>query len=229
MEAKNNNKEWLTVLLSIFLSVFAVAALAAILAMLQKTFESKLSPTFNWRQVLGIQTVYAAPLKGYEALQVSANSQITMKSGETKNVSISFQNIGTEVWKNSGTNFVSVYTYEPKYRTSVFYDSSWYAKDQPVKLTESSVAVNKVGTISFKLTAPSQGGTYKETFALAAEDKAWIPGGQFTITINVSSTTSVVTSTSPTVSTDGDTSSSTNGYTATLLVKSVKKTIQAKG
>ena len=237
MEDKNqkNNKEWLTVLGSIVFSVLAVVAVAVVLAMVQQVVESrvkyfKISEAPFWHQVLGIQTAYAAPLKGYEASQVSiSGSSLTMKPGETKKVSVSFQNIGTEVWNNSGTNFISVYTYDPKYRTSVFYDSSWFAKDQPVKLSETSVAVNKVGSITFNLKAPTATGSYKETFALAAEDKAWIPGGQFTITINVTSSITSVTSPSQVATTGEGLGVGVEGYSAVLLVKSAKKTIKAGG
>jgi len=176
---------------------------------------------------------HAAPLKGFEALQVSANTRITMKPGETKSVSVQFQNIGTETWINSGTGFVSVYTYDPKYRTSVFQDASWYKSDQPAKLQEASVPKNGVGHIIFPIKAPSKTGLYAETFYLAAEDIAWIPGGKFTINVNVTNDVTAavpVVSTAPstTSTTTTSTTASTEGLSGMVLLRSAK-TITAEG
>ncbi len=175
-----------------------------------------------WHALLGIQTAQAAELKGFEALQTSTVPKITIKPGETKNVAVTFQNIGSKTWTNSGSGYVSVYTYDPKYRTSVFQAASWIEADRPAKLKEASVAKGAVGTITFALTAPSKTGSYNETFQLAAEDVAWIPGGTFTVAITVAnaSTTPTATSTTPT------TSSSVYKGAVTSLGES---TITAKG
>ncbi|MEK7105554.1 MAG: NBR1-Ig-like domain-containing protein [Patescibacteria group bacterium] len=163
--------------------------------------------------------VSAAPLKGYEALQSQAPGKISMQPGETKTVSISFQNIGTTTWTNSGSNFVSIYTYNPKYRSSVFKSSSWMSASQAVKLKQTSVAPKAVGTIELPLTAPKTPGAYVETFHLAAEDKAWIPGGEFTVNITVGSATSTTTS---------STTTTTSQYQAEVTSMSEPK-ITAKG
>ncbi|MFA6132090.1 MAG: SpoIID/LytB domain-containing protein [Patescibacteria group bacterium] len=227
---KQNKNAWVEVILNIAFAFLLVIGLAFILSVAEGIIKDKVSLGSSvWHEVFGIKTAYAAPLKGFEAMQVSATGQLTMKPGESKKVSFGFQNIGTAAWTNTGTNFVSVYTYEPKYRSSVFFDSFWVAKDQPVKLLESKVGIKEVGHITFTLKAPTTVGTYKETFALAAEDKAWIPGGQFTITITVANevvSSSIVT---PKPSEGGLSSSDTNGYAAVLLLKSIKKTIQVKG
>jgi hypothetical protein len=186
-------------------------------------FWPKLLGGFIFSFFLVVGVVEAAPLKGYEALAVSisGNGQLTMTPGETKKVSVGFQNVGSVVWSNGGANFISIYTYEPKYRSSLFADSSWFAPTQPSKLLEPAAAVNEVGHITFVLKAPAAAGLYKETFALAAENKVWIPGGQFTLTINVTSASSAP---SP-VSVSPD----TGGYSAVLLLKSIKKNLQVKG
>lgn len=112
-------------------------------------------------------------------------SVTTLAPGATGIFSIRFRNAGTDVWEDHGKGFVSIYTYGPKYRTSVFADPSWFTPIQPVKLMEPYVGAGNLATFQFKLKAPATPGTYKETFALAAEDLTWIAGGQFTITINV--------------------------------------------
>jgi len=237
-EETGDCRGWLEVLGNIIFAFFLIFAIAFALSVIDRVFEARQAAVRSlgvpvWHSFLGIKTASAAPLKGYEASQISiSGSSLNMTPGETKIVSVSFQNIGSAAWVNSGTNFISVYTYEPKYRVSGFADSSWFAANQPVKLSESSVAVNKVGNISFKIKAPTKTGTYKETFALAAEDKAWIPGGQFTITINVTAAnTDIKASPASTASpaSQAQTTTSTAGYSATLLIKSIKKTLKVKG
>ncbi len=180
---------------------------------------------------IGVAEVSAAPLKGYEALQVtsSGSGQINLKPGETRPVSVSFQNTGTASWQNDGEYFVSIYTHEPKYRSSVFKDASWFQSLQPVKITESLVKPGQVGTVKFLLKAPAQTGLYSESFQLAAEDKAWIPGGKFTLSINVSNDgSSSVAQTIPTPTTPVVSNGSSEGLNALLLLRSAKKLV-AKG
>ncbi len=200
------------------LHIAVVFFVVAILAFVLSAVESILTP----------RAAAAASLKGYEALPVSmtGRGEINMKPGETKTVVVGFQNIGTTSWTQDGSAFVSIYTHEPKYRTSVFQDASWEKADQPSRLTERSVAPKEVGHLSFILKAPRTGGTYAETFSLAAEDTAWIPGGKFTLKIRVEgeavSTRSEATSPLSTPSDSDDTEDTSDGYAATILIKSAK-------
>jgi hypothetical protein len=124
--------------------------------------------------------------RGFEALQVSApKSGFTMEAGSTQEVLITFKNIGEKTWSNSGASYVSIYTYSPKYRVSDFKADTWIDYTQAALLHESSVPVGGTGSIYLTLKAPKSEGTYYETFHLAAEDTAWIPGGEFTLTIQV--------------------------------------------
>lgn len=167
----------------------------------------------------------AAPLKGFEAVQVIASNKISLAPGETKQVTVGFQNIGTETWSRDAGAFVSVYTYGPKYRTSVFQDATWVSAEQPAKLTEATVKPGEVGHIKFALHAPSSAGTYAETFKLAAEDVAWVPGGEFTVNVTVGSSAS----TSPTATAPSSASvPDTSGLSGLVLLRSAKK-ITAKG
>lgn len=176
--------------------------------------------------------VQAAPLKGYEAMQVVAPKQgFTMEPGSTKQVMIGFQNIGQTTWANSGSTYVSIYTYDPKYRASDFKADNWIDFTQAALLDESSVAPNQTGHIYLTLHAPLSKGQYQETFYLAAEDVAWIPGGKFTLTINVggesqtsttTTQTSIISQTTDTTTTDGQASPETDGLSAMVLLRSAK-------
>lgn len=161
------------------------------------------------------QNVQAVSKKGYEAMQVVGGGTIALQPGEEKTVMIGFQNIGEKTWLKEGTGFVSIYTYEPKYRTSVFTHKDWYKPTQPTRLQEDQVSVGSVGHFLIPLQAPKEPGTYKETFHMAAEDTAWIPGGQFVLTLTVKQTDQQVSSVSST--------SIPEGYAATVLLKSAKK------
>ena len=179
--------------------------------------------------------VEAAPKNGFEALQVSLPKQgFTMNVGETKEVLITFKNIGQKTWTNSGNAYVSVYTYNPKYRVSDFKADNWIDYTQATLLKETSVPVGSIGSIYLTLHAPKSTGTYKETFQLAAEDAAWIPGGEFTLTINVQGSTtqedsvdgdtsqSVTQEEQKQVTSDGQASPQTDGLSATILLRSAK-------
>lgn len=151
--------------------------------LLRAAFWSLLVAAFFARSFVG--TAQAAGT--HEAFQVTmtGGGVLAMKPGEKKQVQVEYKNTGTVAWANTGAQYVSLYTYGPKYRASVFKDASWFASTQPAKLKEAKVAPDKVGTVQFTLKAPVKTGTYKETFQLAAEDKSWIAGSTFTLTINV--------------------------------------------
>jgi hypothetical protein len=157
----------------------------------------------------------------YSTLMVSmsGNGTLSMQPGETKSVTVEFQNTGTEIWNNDGYGYVSVYTHGPKYRGSQFDPGTWEWGDHPGRLSQGSVALGNKGTVTFELHAPETEGEYSETFWLAAEGLAWIEGGEFTLDINVSKAAPVK---APVVTETPETDSST-GYDAELLILSANK------
>lgn len=129
--------------------------------------------------------VAQAKEQDYAAEQYSKIKEIEMQAGEQQKIKIGFKNIGRYNWRATGKNFVSVYTFEPKYRKSVFEDDAWIDADQPAKLKDPLVGPSQLGYFEFYLQAPEKIGVYTEKFALAAENKLWIPGGQFELVITV--------------------------------------------
>jgi len=125
----------------------------------------------------------------YEALLVSQSGSgtLTMEPGETKNVLIEFLNTSDVVWGNDGAGYLSVYTYDPKYRRSDFDPGTWLSPEQVKRIQEASVSSGEKATVLFQLHAPTSEGEYTETFRLASEDTAWVAGGEFTFDINVTS------------------------------------------
>lgn len=112
---------------------------------------------------------------------------LKLKPGETVTFKMDVKNTGTATWNAHGSRYVSIYTYFPKYRTSVFVDKSWFKKAQPATINENTVKPGAIATIDFKLTAPTKAGTYEEGFYMAVENTSWITGTQIKIPITVAS------------------------------------------
>lgn len=151
-------------------------------------------------------------------VSTTGGGNIVMAPGEVKTITVTFQNTGSSTWKNDGPGYISLYTYGPKYRTSSFDPGTWLSASQVKRLIEPSVAPGATGTIAFQLRAPSTEGSFTETFNLASESTAWIPGGEFALKITVkrAGTTSSAPSSS---STPTASSGSTSGYTAQLVTQ----------
>ncbi|MBU2613397.1 hypothetical protein KJ925_03005 [Patescibacteria group bacterium] len=105
--------------------------------------------------------------------------------GEHVIVDLKFKNSGTKIWTRTGTGYISLYTWAPKYRASPFKDFSWKTASQAGSLIENEVKPGQIGTIRLELRAPEVPGSYQESFQLAAEDVAWIDGGSVTLPIRV--------------------------------------------
>lgn len=165
--------------LSLFLSLIIIIAVSFSLKMLESVITKA-----NW----GVETASAVVkqvLPDYKAEKYSKIESLDMKPGELRQIKIGFYNRGGYNWRRTGENYISLYTYGPKYRASVFANSHWVKSTQPAKLMDSLSGPNELGYFELWLQAPKKKGVYKETFALAAENKAWISNGQFTLTITV--------------------------------------------
>ncbi len=167
----------------------------------------------------------AAAVPAYAAKEmIRSDQRVELAPGGSKTFTIGFKNTGRTAWRSDGRNFVSIYTHDPKYRQSRFADASWIGETQPARLTEAAVEPGQIGRVSFTLFAPLDAGDYRETFALAAEDLAWIPGGRFTVEIVVRAAPA------PSVSAgDGTSRNSAAGYKALQLLVSDKKLILDAG
>jgi len=130
----------------------------------------------------------------YSALLVSTSGggSITMEPGERRQIITEWKNIGSAPWVQEGNAYISLYTYGPKYRKSVFDPGTWMGPSQLRPMESSKVAPGEMTKIIFDLHAPLETGVYKETFNLAAEDKTWVTGGEFTINIKVADKSEII-------------------------------------
>lgn len=122
----------------------------------------------------------------YQAKFVSQSipDPVVIEAGTTKEVTVKIKNTGSATWKKDGTNFVSIYTFDPRYHPSVFAGKLWKSKDKPIQVAK-TVAPGEVAEFSITLYAPAKPGEYTERFYLAAENKTWIKGGYFYFIIKV--------------------------------------------
>ncbi|TAL19143.1 hypothetical protein EPN90_04180 [Patescibacteria group bacterium] len=122
----------------------------------------------------------------YSAQLVSiSETALNLKPGEAREVSVTFKNNGGSAWRKSGANYISFYTWEPKYHASKLAASNWRSKSQTGALA-ADVSPGAKGTIVVTIKAPELPGTYNENFQLAAEDRAWLSGGRFGLVVTVS-------------------------------------------
>jgi hypothetical protein len=104
----------------------------------------------------------AAPASAaeFEAKEVSRSAEtITVSPRGTATVTLRFQNVGTSTWTNYAKDFVSIYTYGPKYRESLFADTSWTGRTQPARMQDGVIGPGNTGTFQFRITAPAAPGT----------------------------------------------------------------------
>lgn len=178
-------------------------------------FFAALVLAFSFSQVL------AAGSYESSVTTITGGGNLTMEPGARTAVTVDFLNTGSATWYNDGSGFLSVYTHGPKYRKSVFDPATWLWGDHPARIREATVKPGEVAHVTFELHAPQTPGYYEEIFHLAAEDRAWVGNGQFTLKINVQEQ-AVATPTQPTVSAN-------NGYGAELIVKSANQVTAKAG
>ncbi len=137
--------------------------------------------------VFSVPFAPSADAAALAALRVTTTGSgvLAMAPGDVKTITVTFQNTGTTTWRNDGAGYISVYTYGPKYRKSVFDPGNWLSPSQVKRIVEPAVLPGDVATVTFDVHAPAATGSYRETFHLASESVAWIDGGEFTLTVTV--------------------------------------------
>lgn len=130
----------------------------------------------------------------YQAREVerSAGGTIALNPGQELTFWVEFENTGLKNWYNDGPNFVAVNVNNPIGRVSLFKHDFWTEYYyRPGRLAQHRIYTGERGRFYFALKAPDAAGYYTETFALVAEHKTFIPGGQFNIRFKVGNPTPV--------------------------------------
>lgn len=166
---------------------------------------------------------------GYSAQFVSQSiaDPIEIQAGETKTVTFKFKNVGTKTWNNTGTNYISAYTMEPRDRNSIFYTTGWKSAKQTGKMS-GMIAPGQTGSLEIKLKAPATTGEYIERFYLASENNSWVKGGYFYIKIKVVHA-KVIEPTTPTTNTNPAAVEADSSYNLKRIILSPKSVTAVGG
>lgn len=114
----------------------------------------------------------------------SPRDPVAVAPGKSVAVTFSFKNKGKVAWVNSGKNYISAYTMEPRYRASAFRGKGWLSASQTNKMT-GTIQPGQTGKLVVNFTTPKKAGAYTEKFYLSAENKTWVKGGEFYVKFNV--------------------------------------------
>ncbi|HCL47528.1 TPA: hypothetical protein DHW58_00895 [Patescibacteria group bacterium] len=102
-----------------------------------------------------------------------APTNVSLKTGETASIDVTFQNTGDTAWQNMGGAAVKVGTASPFDRKSALYNSTWLSANRVVSAGV-VVQPGETGTFSFTVQAPNKTGNFHEEFGLVAEGVAWM-------------------------------------------------------
>lgn len=180
-------------------------------------------------------TVAKPALYNYQAELIDKSAAaVKMKPGEQTTVDVKYKNTGKKTWYGAGANFISFYTWNPKYRKSVFKDVSWKSDSQAGILLEKEVRPGQTGTVRLKFNAPQAAlGKYEESFYLAAEDLAWVRDGELTFSIAVETKIEnpppVATSTAADSAAVPNSAADIQLYQAKLLLNSFRESFKVPG
>ena len=116
----------------------------------------------------------------YSAKWVGQSLYPTLKPGQTAEMWVEFKNTGTLPWYSTGVNPVRLGTSNPLDRTSVFLGDGWILKNRPAVVTITkangyTINPGEIGRFTFKITAPTKLGKYREYFRPVVEYKEWLP------------------------------------------------------
>ncbi|MGE5327869.1 MAG: hypothetical protein ACM3KH_00890 [Thiobacillus sp.] len=131
----------------------------------------------------GFSVVSADAYSDYQ-YQNKISTPIVVTPGQEFYVKIVLKNTGNQVWYS---DIVRLGTQNPADRASLFATSDWINNRRPASVSEGLVMGGNNATFTFKAKAPSELGTYQESFGLVIEGYRWI-SGSFNVPIIVSST-----------------------------------------
>ncbi len=133
-------------------------------------------PLLILNKILGIKTARAASLEYSAKLMTQSHGRVSLPPGKAITFQVGFKNTGNVIWKNNGSEYVSIYN-KNKY-TDSFRHKFWLSPEQPAKLLNSPVNPGEIGYFKFALQSPDIEGQYIAKFQIASEDTAWIEGGE---------------------------------------------------
>jgi hypothetical protein len=138
----------------------------------------------------------------FGATVISVPGVRTLGTGERSTIEVVLKNTGSTPWLKSGSNFVSLYHYDPIRKVeipSVLSTVGWDADDRAARLPSDKINPGETALFKFPIAAPSVPGTYKGEFVLVAENLTRMSGSRFSINIIVNKTSPVQATPTPIV------------------------------
>ncbi|MCE9585753.1 hypothetical protein K8R04_00330 [Candidatus Uhrbacteria bacterium] len=145
----------------------------------------------------------AVSRSSYNISIVSVNAPKALTPGARGEITVEARNTGSASWTRTGTNFVSIYSYDPIKKQevgSVFYTSGWDAPTRPARLPVEQVKPGETATFRFPIVAPSKLGSYTAEFVVVVEGLVRLSNGRFNVTVNSSNSAASVPVAAPAVS-----------------------------
>ncbi len=118
---------------------------------------------------------------------LSVQSPSSLAAGTRADVTVQVKNIGSAPWTRTGSNFVSIYSYDPIRKQeigSVLATAGWDADTRPARLPVESVKPGESATFKFPIAAPAKPGSYTSEFVIVAEGLVRMSNGRFSIKLN---------------------------------------------
>jgi len=167
--------------------------------------------------------------EGYAAKYISQSipDPIEIEAGKTVTVVVKFKNVGTKTWDSSSKNYISAYTMEPRYHTSVLKGANWLGNDQTAKIV-GKIKPGQTGELSLELKASTKIGTYTEQFYLAVDGYSWVKDGYFFVKVKVVPAKTAVKNTKEIYTDRTDPVVKSGDYSVNMMMQNVKE-ITAKG
>lgn len=123
--------------------------------------------------------------RGYDGVVNDKYEELYMRAGETKSLTYTFTNTGTETWYR-GSSAGNVNLYFVGTRPSELQDATWLDYETVGRIHDDDVRPGESTTVTFNIHAPHIG-SFTEVFRLASDDVAWMRSAETKVVIHVSS------------------------------------------
>lgn len=130
----------------------------------------------------------AVSRSSYNISIVSVNAPKSLTPGSFSEVTVTAKNTGAATWTRTGSNYVSIYSYDPVRKTevsSVMSTPGWEGDMRATRIPSDQVKVGETTTFRFPIAAPSKPGTYKTEFVVVAEGLVRMSNGRFNVSFTV--------------------------------------------
>lgn len=132
----------------------------------------------------------------YNVSLISVSSPKTLAPGVRGEVVVVAKNIGSATWTRTGSNFVSLYSYDPIRKIEIvspLATSDWEGGMRAARLPVDRVKPGESATFHFSIIAPTALGSVHTEFVLVVENLVRLANGRFPVALTVANASVAVT------------------------------------